>query len=58
MSETEITAQTVYHLASIGSYDHKQAWEEAKKYPQGARFFKDETGIRVVPKDGQEVLFP
>lgn len=36
----------------------EKAWEEARKYSQGARFFKTPSGIRVVPKDNQEVMFP
>jgi len=58
MAEIELTAQAVEQQAAIGAYDYVQAWAEARKYPQGARFFKGEDGIRVVPKDNQEVMFP
>lgn len=57
MPDMELTAQAVEQQASIGAYDYVKAWEEAKKYRQGARFFKTENGIRVVPRDNQEVMF-
>lgn len=57
MTSMELTAQAVEQQAAIGAYDYVKAWEEAKKYPQGARFFKTENGIRVVPRDNQETLF-
>jgi hypothetical protein len=57
MAEIELTAQAVEQQADIGAYDYVRAWAEARKYPKGARFFKTGDGIRVVPKDNQEVMW-